>query len=121
MSKTISALLLVGFLAVVPSIRSQSRSANASAIVDSRTAIAAAGTLSDADTSFPSARPRSTNQPAAVANFIVKIREGNLLVGGGYGHGICLDSPCAHVLTNYHVAGLLLRIRRRRTWAAAHA
>jgi hypothetical protein len=39
--------------------------------------------------------------------FIVRIAGGNKLTGTKFGHGICLDSPCVHVLTNYHVAGLI--------------
>jgi hypothetical protein len=39
--------------------------------------------------------------------FIVRIESGNRFVGRKYGHGICLDTPCMHILTNYHVAGLI--------------
>lgn len=44
---------------------------------------------------------------ASQASFIVKIEAGNIVTGRQFGHGICLDFPCVHVLTNYHVAGLL--------------
>ena len=40
-------------------------------------------------------------------SFIVRIVGGNRLTGTKFGHGICLDAPCMHVLTNYHVAGLM--------------
>ena len=70
--------------------------------------IAAVGLSADTDVSLSAAHsPSSSRQPATIANFVVKIRGGNLFVGGGWGHGICLDSPCRHVLTNYHVGGLL--------------
>jgi len=45
--------------------------------------------------------------PLRRPNFLVRISAGNTIVGTKYGHGICLDSPCVHVLTNYHVPGLI--------------
>lgn len=42
-----------------------------------------------------------------VSSSVVHIAAGNALFGGATGTGVCLDAPCRHVLTNYHVARVL--------------
>lgn len=47
-----------------------------------------------------------------VSSSVVHITAGNALLGRAIGTGVCLDVPCVHILTNYHVAKLLgLRMR----------
>ena len=49
--------------------------------------------------------------PAPAHSFVVNIESGSMLTGRRFGRGICLDSPCVHVLTNYHVAAFVGRAK----------
>src|SRR5436853_5702661 len=69
--------------------------------------VALAATLLATLTSPTSTAQNSFWTPSG-ATFVVDVvsaRFGTQLLGGRGGHGICLDSPCIHVLSNYHVAG----------------
>src|SRR5436853_3589574 len=56
----------------------------------------------------PTCMAQNSFRTPSGATFVVDVmstRFGTQLLGGRGGHGICLDSPCIHVLSNYHVAG----------------
>jgi len=61
--------------------------------------------------SSPAADSRDSAVNSGRAQFLVNIRSDNIVGPAKVGRGICLDTPCVNVLTNYHVAAFIGRAK----------